>query len=197
MAAASQMRESVRDSTRVRIDPDARSPEQTALIAALRRYERARSALKGPDLSPLASEIGRRLDPAARGASRRGMLFTFSGRKKQEARDAPKELPGDAAPVNPDRADRIEHQLRHLRPFAAQDQVADHRYGDHLRRALQQLDERAEIDHAHQPGERVEARHVGRQAFPRPVEAGLQQHLHLLLTVQVIEVIRTDFRTER
>lgn len=92
MAAASQMRESVRDSTRVRIDPDARSPEQTALIAALRRYERARSALKGPDLSPLASEIGRRLDPAARGASRRGMLFTFSGRKKQEARDALTEL---------------------------------------------------------------------------------------------------------
>ncbi|HEX9039825.1 MAG TPA: hypothetical protein VF838_02235 [Trebonia sp.] len=26
---------------------DARTPEQTALIAALRRYERARSALKG------------------------------------------------------------------------------------------------------------------------------------------------------
>ncbi|HEX6520391.1 MAG TPA: DEAD/DEAH box helicase [Streptosporangiaceae bacterium] len=92
MAAASQMRESVEDSTRVRIDPDARSPEQTALIAALRRYERARSALKGPDLSPLASEIGRRLDPAARGASRRRMLFTFSGRKKQEARDALIEL---------------------------------------------------------------------------------------------------------
>ena len=92
MAAASQMRESVEDGTRVRIDPDARTPEQTVLIAALRRYERARSALKGPDLSPLASEIGRRLDPAARGASRRRMLFTFSGRKKQEARDALTEL---------------------------------------------------------------------------------------------------------
>ncbi len=92
MAAASQMRESVRSGARVRIDPDARTPEQTALIAALRRYERSRSALKGPDLSPLASEIGRRLDPAARGASRRRMLFTFSGRKKQEARDALTEL---------------------------------------------------------------------------------------------------------
>jgi len=92
MAAASQMRESVEESTRVRIDPDARSAEQTALIAALRRYERARSALKGPDLSPLASEIGSRLDSAARGASRRRMLFTFSGRKKQEARDALTEL---------------------------------------------------------------------------------------------------------
>jgi superfamily II DNA or RNA helicase len=94
MAAASQMRESVEEGTRVRIDPDTRTPEQTALVAALRRYERARSALKGPDLSPLASEIVRRLDPAARGASRGRMLFTFSGRKKQEARDALGELDG-------------------------------------------------------------------------------------------------------
>ena len=88
MAAAGQMRESVEESTRVRIDPDARTPEQTALIAALRRYERTRSLMKGPDLSPLASELGRHLDPAARGASRRKMFFTFSRRKRQEARDA-------------------------------------------------------------------------------------------------------------
>jgi superfamily II DNA or RNA helicase len=92
IAAASQMRESVENVTRVRIDPDARTAEQTVLIAALRRYERAKSALKGPDLSPLASEIGRRLDPAARGASRARMLFTFSGRKKLQARDALVEL---------------------------------------------------------------------------------------------------------
>jgi superfamily II DNA or RNA helicase len=92
IAAAAQMRESVENVTRVRIDPDARTPEQTVLIAALRRFERARSALKGPDLSPLSSEIGRRLDPAARGASRARMLFTFSGPKKQEARDALVEL---------------------------------------------------------------------------------------------------------
>ncbi|MGH3171841.1 MAG: hypothetical protein ACRDN0_39020, partial [Trebonia sp.] len=92
IAAASQMRASVEEGIRVRIDPDARTPEQTALVAALRRYERSRSALKGPDLSPLASEIGRRLDPAARGASRRRMLFTLSGQKKREARDALTEL---------------------------------------------------------------------------------------------------------
>jgi superfamily II DNA or RNA helicase len=92
MAAAAQTRESVWGATRVRIDPDARSPEQTALVAALRRYERSRSALKGPDLSPLASEIGNRLDRAARGASRPRMLFTFSGRKKLQARDALAEL---------------------------------------------------------------------------------------------------------
>ena len=100
-AAATQMRESVEAGTRVRIDPDARTPEQTALVAALRRYERSRSALKGPGLSPLASEIGRRLDPAARAASRPRMLFTFSGRKKQEARDALAELDAllDSKPV--------------------------------------------------------------------------------------------------
>jgi superfamily II DNA or RNA helicase len=92
MAAAAQTRGSVEDVIRVRIDPDARTPGQAALVAALRRYERSRSALKGPDLSPLGSEIGRRLDRAARGASRGKMLFTFSGRKKQEARDALTEL---------------------------------------------------------------------------------------------------------
>ena len=88
ITAASLMRDSVAGNTRVRIDPDARTPEQTALIAALRRYERTRSLMKGPDLSPLAGELGRYLDPAARGASRRRMLFTFSQSKKQEAREA-------------------------------------------------------------------------------------------------------------
>jgi superfamily II DNA or RNA helicase len=88
MAAAWQTRQSVVEGTRVRIDPDARTPEQTALIAALRRYERTRFLLKGPDLSPLAGDLGRYLGPAARGSSRRRMLFTFSGRKRQEARDA-------------------------------------------------------------------------------------------------------------
>jgi len=88
MAAARQMRESVEARTRVRIDPDARTPEQTALIAALRRYERTRSLMKGRDLGPLASELGRYLEAGARAASRRSMLFTFSKRKRQEARDA-------------------------------------------------------------------------------------------------------------
>jgi SNF2 family DNA or RNA helicase len=93
MAAAGQMREFVEEGVRVRIEPDARTPEQTALIAALRRYERTRSPLmKGPDPSALAGELGRHLDPAARGASRGRMLFTFSKQKRQEARDALAEL---------------------------------------------------------------------------------------------------------
>ena len=92
VGAAAELRASLIERTRVRIDPDARTPEQSALVAALRRYERSRSALKGPDLSPLASEIGSRLDRAARGASRARMLFTFSARKKAEAREALAEL---------------------------------------------------------------------------------------------------------
>src|SRR3569833_3350233 len=42
-AAARQMRDSVEEGIRVRIEPDARTPEQPALVAALRRYERTRS----------------------------------------------------------------------------------------------------------------------------------------------------------
>jgi SNF2 family DNA or RNA helicase len=91
-AAAEQLRADVADRIKVRIDPDARTPEQSALVAALRRYERSRSALKGPDLTPLADQIKGRLDQAARAASRTRMLFTFSAQKKQEARDALHEL---------------------------------------------------------------------------------------------------------
>ena len=102
MAAAAQMRESVEDGTRVRIDPDARTPEQTALIAALRRYERSRSALKGPDLSPLASEIGRRLDPAARGASRpRCCSRSPGGRSRKPATPSPSWTPSSAPSPSP------------------------------------------------------------------------------------------------
>ena len=136
MAAASQMRKSVEDGARVRIDPDARTPEQSALIAALRRYERARSALKGPDLSPLASQIGSRLDPAARGASRGRMLFTFSGRKKQEAREALAELDAllSSKPVTTarKRLSRAEAELEK----AGRDQRATRLWNDYLARPV-------------------------------------------------------------
>ena len=151
LAAASRMRESVEDGTRVRIDPDARTPEQTALIAALRRYERARSALKGPDLSPLASEIGRRLDPAARGASRRRMLFTLSGRKKLQARDALAELDAilGSKPVTTarKRLARAEAELEK----AGRDQRAARLWNDYLARPVTYnglLIEVAELDPA-------------------------------------------------
>jgi len=136
MAAAAQMRESVEAGTRVRIDPDARTPEQTVLIAALRRYERARSALKGPDLSPLASEIGRHLDPAARGASRPRMLFTFSGRKKLQARDALAELDTilSSKPVSTarKRVSRAEAELEK----AGKEQRATRLWNDYLARPV-------------------------------------------------------------
>jgi superfamily II DNA or RNA helicase len=136
MAAAAQMRESVAGSTRVRIDPDARTPGQTALIAALRRYERSRSALKGPDLSPLASKIGRLLDPAARAASQPRMLFTFSGQKKQEARDALTELSAilnsKPAAMARKRLSRAEAELEK----AGKDQRAARLWNDYLARPV-------------------------------------------------------------
>jgi len=136
VSAAGQLRESVREATRVRIDPDARTPGQTALIAALRRYERARSALKGPDLSPLASEIGSRLDAAARGASQRRMLFTFSGQKKAEARDALTELDAilSSKPVTTARK-RLERAAAELEK-ASKEQRVTRLWNDYLARPV-------------------------------------------------------------
>jgi superfamily II DNA or RNA helicase len=176
MAAASQMRESVEDGARVRIDPDARSPEQTALIAALRRYERSRSALKGPDLSPLASEIGRRLDPAARGASRRRMLFTFSGRKKQEARDALAELDAilSSKPVTTarKRLSRAEAELEK----AGQEQRVTRLWNDYLARPVTYnglLIEVAELDPAREASQGFLPADIAEQVRVLPLDQSL------------------------
>jgi superfamily II DNA or RNA helicase len=136
VSAAGQLRESVREATRVRIDPDARTPEQTALIAALRRYERARSAMKGPDLSPLASEIGRRLDLAARGASRGRMLFTFSASKKAEAHDALTELDAILSAKSVTTARKRLAKAEVELEKAGQDQRATRLWNDYLARPV-------------------------------------------------------------
>ena len=176
MAAAAQMRESVEDGTRVRIDPDARTPEQTALIAALRRYERSRSALKGPDLSPLASEIGRRLDPAARGASRPRMLFTFSGRKKQEARDALAELDAilSSKPVTTarKRLSRAEAELEK----AGKEQRAARLWNDYLARPVTYnglLIEVAELDPAREASQGFLPADIAEQVRVFPLDQSL------------------------
>jgi superfamily II DNA or RNA helicase len=176
MAAASQLRASVEASTRVRIDPDARTAEQTALIAALRRYERARSALKGPDLSPLASEIGRRLDPAARGASRRRMLFTFSGRKKQEARDALAELDAilGSKPVATarKRLSRAEAELEK----AGKEQRAARLWNDYLARPVTYnglLIEVAELDPAREASQGFLPADIAEQVRVLPLDQSL------------------------
>ena len=176
MAAASQMRESVADGTRVRIDPDARTPEQTALIAALRRYERARSALKGPDLSPLASEIRRRLDPASRGASRGRMLFTFSGRKKQEARDALSELDAilSSKPVTTarKRLSRAEAELEK----AGKEQRVTRLWNDYLARPVTYnglLIEVAELDPAREASQGFLPADIAEQVRVLPLDQSL------------------------
>jgi superfamily II DNA or RNA helicase len=176
VAAASQMRESVADITRVRIDPDIRTPEQTALVAALRRYERSRSALKGPDLGPLASEIGRRLDPAARGASRRRMLFTFSGEKKQEARDALTELDAvlSSKPVVTarKRLSRAEAELEK----AGKEQRATRLWNDYLARPVTYnglLIEVAELDPAREASQGFLPADIAEQVRVLPLDQSL------------------------
>ena len=87
LEAAAAMRESVAERTRVRLDPDARTKAQTGLLAALLRYEWAQSVLRGPDLTPLAAELGRYLGPAERAKSRLKLMFA-PREERQEARDA-------------------------------------------------------------------------------------------------------------
>ena len=176
MAAASQVRESVENGTRVRIDPDARTPEQSALVAALRRYERTRSALKGPDLSPLAGEIGRRLDPAARGASRRRMLFTFSGRKKQEARTALTELDAilSSKPVTTarKRLSRAEAELEK----AGKEQRVTRLWNDYLARPVTYnglLIEVAELDQAREASQGFLPADIAEQVRVFPLDQSL------------------------
>ncbi|HUN31197.1 MAG TPA: DEAD/DEAH box helicase [Trebonia sp.] len=176
VAAAEQMRESVQDGTRVRIDPDTRTTEQTALIAALRRYERARSALKGPDLSPLASEIGRRLDPAARAASRAKMLFTLSGTKKLQAREALAELDGilGSKPVTTarKRLGRAEAELEK----ASKEQRATRLWNDYLARPVTYnglLIEVAELDPAREASQGFLPADIAEQVRVFPLDQSL------------------------
>ena len=176
VSAATQLRESVKEATRVRIDPDTRTPEQSALVAALRRFERARSALKGPDLSPLASEIGSRLDLAARGASRPRMLFTFSGRKKQEARDALTDLDAilTSKPVTTarKRLSRAEAELEK----AGKEQRATRLWNDYLARPVTYnglLIEVAELDPAREASQGFLPADIAEQVRVLPLDQSL------------------------
>lgn len=89
IAAARQLQAAMERETRVRFDPDARTPLQARLLAELRAFEIAKSLVppQGPDLRPLAAELETFLDAAARTSSRLRMFFAGPG-KKQAARDA-------------------------------------------------------------------------------------------------------------
>lgn len=87
LQAAERMRESAAEQVRVRLDPDARTRAQTGLLAALLRYEWARSLMRGPDLTPLAADLGRYLGPAERATNRLKLLFAPRA-EKEATRDA-------------------------------------------------------------------------------------------------------------
>jgi superfamily II DNA or RNA helicase len=84
IAAARQLYTAMTQSVRLRVDPDARPPQQTRLLAELYSYGVARQAVS-PDnekVSHLATELDGVLTEAGRAASRLKMFF--SGRRKRE-----------------------------------------------------------------------------------------------------------------
>ena len=59
VAAARQLQAAMERETRVRFDPDARTPLQARLLTELHAFETAKSLVppQGPDLQPLAAEL--------------------------------------------------------------------------------------------------------------------------------------------
>jgi hypothetical protein len=89
IAAARQLYSAMTKSVRLRLDPDARSPVQTKLLAELYAYGAARQAVS-PDnekLGHLATDLDGVLPEARRSASRLKMFFS-GPRKREEARTA-------------------------------------------------------------------------------------------------------------
>jgi hypothetical protein len=89
IAAARQLYRAMTKSVRLRLDPDARSPVQTKLLAELYAYGAARLAVS-PDnekLGHLATDLDGVLPEARRSASRLKMFFS-GPRKREEARTA-------------------------------------------------------------------------------------------------------------
>jgi SNF2 family DNA or RNA helicase len=93
VAAARQLSSAMMQSVRLRLDPDARAPLQTRLLAELRAYGIARQvASSGSDnLNGLAAALDAVLAGSSRATSRLRMFFSGS-RKREEARSALSQL---------------------------------------------------------------------------------------------------------
>jgi superfamily II DNA or RNA helicase len=89
VAAARQLELAVEQETRVRFNPDARTPQQSELLARLRAYELAKSLVppQAPDLGPLAAAVDFHGGIAAPLGSKVRTFFTGAARK-QQARDS-------------------------------------------------------------------------------------------------------------
>jgi superfamily II DNA or RNA helicase len=88
VAAAQQVEQAMRQTVRVRFDPDAKPESQAKLLRELHAFDAAVSAvskLQG-DASAVASHLGAILDDANRGASRLRMFFSGPRRRDQARR---------------------------------------------------------------------------------------------------------------
>jgi Helix-hairpin-helix domain len=93
IAAARQLQAALEQETRIRFDPDARTPPQTALLRQLRAYQVATDLVssRGPQLQRLSDQLDAVLDDAARASSKVRMFFSL-GRKKEQSRVALSQL---------------------------------------------------------------------------------------------------------
>lgn len=93
IAAARQLQAAMEQETRIRFDPDARTPPQTALLRELHAYQLAADLIssRAPQLQQLSGQLDAVLDDAARASSKFRMFFSL-GRKKEQSRVALSQL---------------------------------------------------------------------------------------------------------
>ena len=135
IAAARTLHESFKQQTRVRIDPDARTHVQTALLSALYEFERAKADVppQAPDYAQLQTGLDALADAARPAESRMRMFFTGSERKRN-ARDA---INGLAALLQSEARDAQRRlQDNRGRPFARADEAAAWLWNDYLQRPV-------------------------------------------------------------
>jgi superfamily II DNA or RNA helicase len=93
VAAAHQVEQAMRETVRVRFDPDARPPMQADLLGALLGFDVADRAIAPlrEDITALAESIGTLIEDATKASSRLKMFFAGS-RRRDEARQAADQL---------------------------------------------------------------------------------------------------------
>jgi superfamily II DNA or RNA helicase len=84
IAAARNFQATLERQTRVRFDPDARTPAQAQLLARLYAYEQVKANIppQAPDYAPIAADLDALATQAKPTASRLRMFFTGSARKR-------------------------------------------------------------------------------------------------------------------
>jgi superfamily II DNA or RNA helicase len=132
IAAAGNFQATLERQTRVRFDPDARTPAQARLLARLYAYEQVKANIppQAPDYAPLAADLDALAAGAKPTASRLRMFFTGSARKR-DSLDAAGRL---AALLESPAAQDAQRRLRVA--AAADKAVTDWLWADYLERPV-------------------------------------------------------------